>query len=325
MDTTVKFILAIFIGIGGIVTAEVTNAQTYPTRPVRLIMPYPPAGDADALGRIIGAPLSETLGRSVVVENRGGAGGNIGAEIAAKSPPDGHTLLLINVGHAFNVSLYSKLSYDLVRDFAPVSLIASTPNILVTHPSLPVKSVKDLIALAAAHPGQLDYVSGGNGSPAHLAAVLFISMSGVKMNHISYKGGGPSVIAMIGGEGSMGFPTMPTVIQHVKSGKLRGIAVSSARRSSSMPDLPTVSEAGVKGYEVDVWYGLLVPTGTPNEVISRLNVDSVRALKRQDVKQRLDVAGLEPNGTTPEQLATHIRSEIAKWTKVVKASGARAD
>lgn len=325
MDTTVKFILAIFIGIGSIVTAEVSNAQTYPTRPVRLIVPFPPAGGADALGRIIAAPLSETLGRSVVVENRSGAGGNIGAEIAAKSAPDGHTLLLSNVAHAFNVSLYSKLSYDLVRDFAPVSLIASTPNILVTHPSLPVKSVKDLIALAAARPGQLDYVSGGSGSPAHLAAVLFISMSGVKMNHISYKGGGPSVIAMMGGEGSLGFPTMPTVIQHVKSDKLRGIAVTSARRSSYMPDLPTLSEAGVKGYEVDVWYGLLVPTGTPNDIISRLNVDTIMALKRQDVKQRLDVAGLEPNGTTPDQLATHIRSEIAKWTKVVKASGARAD
>ena len=297
----------------------------YPTKPIRLIVPFPPGGGADAFGRIVGLPLSEALGRPVVVENRSGAGGNIGAEIAAKSPPDGHTLLVGNVAQAFNVTLYSKLSYDLVRDFAPVSLLASTPNILVVHLSVPIKSVKDLIALAGARPGQLDYVSGGSGSPAHLAAVLFISMTGVKMNHIPYKGGGPSVIALIGGEASVGFPTMPTAIQHVKSGKLRGIAVTSAQRSPFTPDLPTISEAGVKGYEAGTWYGLLVPTGTPNEVISRLHAESVKALKRQDVKERLDATGLEPIGTTPEQFGAYIRSEVAKWAKVVKAAGVRAD
>ena len=237
----------IFLATG---MAAMMQAQAqYPVKPVRLIVPFPPGGGADAFGRIVGPPLSEALGQPVVVENRSGAGGNIGAEIAAKSPPDGYTLLVSNVAHAFNVTLYSKLNYDLIRDFAPVSLTASTPSILVVHPSVPVKSVKDLIALAGARAGQLDYVSGGSGSPAHLAAVLFISMAVVKMNHIPYKGGGPSVIALIGGEAPVGFPTMPTVIQHVRSGKLRGIAVTSARRSPFTPDLPTISEAGVTGYE----------------------------------------------------------------------------
>jgi tripartite-type tricarboxylate transporter receptor subunit TctC len=313
----------IFLATG---TAATTQAPAqYPVKSVRLIVPFPPGGGADAFGRIVGSPLSEALGRPVVVENRSGAGGNIGAEIAAKSPPDGHTLLLSNVAHAFNVTLYSKLNYDLIRDFAPISLTATTPNILVVHPSVPVKSVKDLIALGGSRPGQLDYVSGGSGSPAHLAAVLFISMSGVKMNHIPYKGGAPSVIALIGGEAPLGFPTMPTVIQHVRSGKLRGIAVSSVRRSIFTPDLPTISEAGVTGYEAATWYGLLAPTGTPNEVISRLYAESVKALKRPDVKERLEAAGLEPVGTRPEQLGAHIRSEIAKWATVVKTSGAHAD
>ena len=305
----------------------ITNAVAgaYPERTVRLIVPFPPGGGADVFGRIVGPPLSEALGRAVTVENRSGAGGNIGAEVAAKSPADGYTLLVGNVAHAFNVTLYDKLSYNFVKDFAPVSMLASTPNILVVHPSVPVKSVRDLIVLARARPGQLHYVSGGSGSPAHLAAVLFINTAGVKMNHIPYKGGGPSVIALMGGEGSLGFPTMPTVIQQTKAGKLRGIAVSSAQRSPSAPELPTISEAGVNGYEAGTWYGLLVTTGTPGEVISRLHIESIKVLRRQDVKDRLHAAGLEPIGTTPDEFRTHIGTEIAKWAKVVKTSGARAD
>jgi tripartite-type tricarboxylate transporter receptor subunit TctC len=315
--------MLILLATGTVAMAQA--AAPYPAKPVRLIVPFPPGGGADALGRIVAPPLSEALGRTVMVENRSGAGGNIGAEVAAKSAPDGYTVLMGNVAHAFNVTLYNKLSYDIVKDFAPVSMLASTPNILVVHPSVPVKSVKDLIVLARARPGQLDYVSGGSGSPAHLAAVLFISTAGVKMNHIPYKGGGPSVIALMGGEASVGFPTMPTVIQQVKAGKLRGIAVSSARRSPSTPELPTISEAGVNGYEAGTWYGLLVTTGTPNEVISRLHADSIKVLRRQDVKERLDTAGLEPMGTTPDEFGTHIGTEIAKWARVVKTSGARAD
>ena len=320
---SVRYGLLTLLTIG---IATVTHAQAqYPVKPVRLIVSFPPGGGSDAFGRIVGPPLSEALGRPVVIENRSGAGGNIGAEIAAKSAPDGYTLFLAIAAHAFNVTLYSKLSYDLVRDFAPVSLLASTSNVLVVHPSVPAKSVKELIALAGARPGQLDYVSGGSGSPAHLAAVLFLSMAGVKMSHIPYKGGGPSVIALISGEGSVGFPTMPTVIQQVQSGRLRGLAVSSAQRSPAMPDLPTISEAGVKGYEAGNWYGLTVPAGTPNEVISRLHTESVKALKRQDVKERLSAGGLEPIGTTPGEFGSYMRSEIGKWAKVIRASGARVD
>jgi tripartite-type tricarboxylate transporter receptor subunit TctC len=308
-------------------TAAMTQALAqYAAKPVRLIVPFPPGGGSDAFARIIGVPLSEALGRPVVVENRAGAGGNIGAEVAAKSSPDGHTVLVGNVALAYSNTLFTRLGYDLVRDFAPVSLLASTPQILVVHPSLPVKSLKELIALARTHPGQLDYVSGGSGSPAHLAALLFMTTTFVKMNHIAYKGGTPSLIGLMGGEGSVGFPTLPTVIQHLTAGKLRGIAVTSVRRSPLRPDLPTLNEAGVKEYVADIWYGLLVPTSTPNEAISRLHTESAKAVKRRDVKERFDAGGLEQlPASTPEQFGTYIGTEIVKWAKVVKISGARAD
>ena len=308
-----------------LVPAGIATAQAqYPTKPIRLILPFPPGGGSDAFARIFGPKLSEALGQPVVIENRPGAGANIGAEVAAKAPPDGYTLLLGNVAHAINVSLYSKLNYDLVRDFTSVSLLASTPNIVVVHPSVPAKSVKELIVLAKARPDQLDVASSGAGSSAHLAGALFNSMAGTKMNHVPYKGGGPAVIALIGGQVSVGFATAPSVVQHVKSGKLRGLAVTSAQRSPSMPDLPTVSEV-LKGYEAGTWYGMLVPAGTPKGVISRLHAESVKLLVLPDVKQRLDATGFEPIGTTPDQFAAYIRSEIDKWTKVVGAAGIRAD
>jgi len=305
--------------------APVHAQGQYPGKPVRLIVPFPPGGGTDTLARILGQKLADVLGQQVVIDNRPGAGTNIGAEIAAKAPPDGYTVLMGNIAHAINVTLYSKLSYDLVRDFAPVTLLASTPNILVVHPSLPVKSAKELIALAKARPGQLDYASSGGGSSAHLAAELFSNMAGVKMTHVPYKGGGPAVIALIGGQCSVGFATTPSVINHVKSGKLRGLAVTTAQRSPSTPDLPTISEAGVAGYEAGTWYGLLVPAGTAKEIVARLHAESVKLLKLPEVKERLDATGFEPIGSTPEQFAAYIRSEIEKWAKVVKASGARAD
>ena len=261
----------------------------------------------------------------MLIDNRPGGGTNIGAEIAAKSPPDGYTALMGNIAHAINVTLYSKLTYDFVKDFAPVTLLASTPNILVVHPSLPVKSVKELIALAKARPGQLDYASSGSGSSSHLAAELFSNMAGVKMTHIPYKGGGPAVVALTGGQVSVGFATTPSVIGHIKSGKMRGLAVTTAQRSPSTPELPTISEAGVAGYEAGTWYGLLVPAGTSKEIVTRLHAESVKLLKLPDVKERLDAAGFEVIGNTPEQFAAFIRSEIDKWAKVVKASGARAE
>ena len=305
-------------------TAAYAQAQ-YPAKPMRLIVPFPPGGGTDTLARVYGQKLGELLSQQVLIDNRPGGGTNIGAEIAAKSPPDGYTLFMGNISHTINVTLYSKLGYDLVRDFAPVTLLASTPNILVVHPSIPAKSVKDLVALAKARPGQIDYSSSGSGTSSHLAAELFSNMAGVKMTHIPYKGGGPSVVALVGGQVSVGFATTPSVISHIKSGKMRGLAVTTAQRSPLTPDLPTISEAGLPGYEAGTWYGLLVPAGTSKEIVTRLHGESVKLLKFSDVKDRLDVAGFETIGTTPDQFAAYIRTEIDKWAKVVKASGARAE
>lgn len=297
----------------------------YPSRSVRFILPFPPGGGTDTLGRAIGNRLSEALGQQVVMDNRPGGGANIGAEIAAKSPPDGYTLFMVTTAHTVNATLYRRLGYDLVRDFAPVSLLASTAQVVVVHPSVPVRTLKELIALAKARPGQLDFASSGSGSAPHLAGELFSSMAGIKLNHIPYKGGGPAVVALVSGEGAVGFTTTPSVIYHLKSGRLRGLAVTSAQRSPFLPDLPTVSEAGVPGYEAGAWYGMLVPAGTPKEIISRLHAESVKVLTVQDVKARLDATGLAPIGSTPEAFGAHIRSEVEKWGKVVKATGMRVD
>lgn len=310
----------LFIAFTGI-----AYAQTYPVKQVRLIVPFPPGGGTDTLARIYGQKLGEAMGQQVIIDNRPGGGTNIGAELAAKAPPDGYTALMGNISHAINVTLYSKLNYDLAKDFAPVTLLASTPNILVVHPSVPVKSVKELVAFAKARPGQIDYASSGSGTSSHLAAELFSMMAGVKMTHIPYKGGGPAVIALTGGQVSVGFATTPSIIGHIKSGKMRGLAVTTAQRSPSTPDLPTIGEAGVAGYDAGTWYGLLVPAGTSKDIVTRLNAESIKVLKLPDVKERLDAAGFETLGTTPEQFATYIRTEIDKWGKVVKAAGVRAD
>ena len=314
----------LFVLVIALAAISAAHAQ-YPAKPVRLVVPFPPGGGTDTLARVYGQKLGESLGQQVLIDNRPGGGTNIGADIAAKSPPDGYTALMGNIAHAINVTLYKKLSYDFVKDFAPVTLLASTPNILVVHPSIPVKSVKELIALAKSRPGQLDYASSGSGSSSHLAAELFNSMAGVRMTHIPYKGGGPAVVALVGGQVSVGFATTPSVIAHIKTGKMRGLAVTTARRSPSTPDLPTMSEAGVGGYEAGTWYGLLVPTGTSKDVVARLHDESVKLLRQADVKERLDAAGFELIGNSPEEFATFIRSEIGKWAKVVKASGARAE
>ena len=314
----------LFVLSGALAGIAPAQAQ-YPNKPVRLILPFPPGGGTDTLGRVVGAKLAESLGQQVVIENRPGAGANIGAEVVAKSPPDGYTLLMGNIAHAINVTLYSKLGYDLLKDLAPVSLLASTPNIVVVHPSVPAKSVKELMAVAKARPGQLDFASSGSGSSAHLAGELFSNMAGIKMTHVPYKGGGPAVIALLGGQVSVGFATTPSVIQHVKSGKLRGLAVTGAQRSPSAPELPTVSESGLPGFEVVGWYGLLAPSGTSREIVSRLHAESVKLLKLPDVKERLDASGFEPIGTTPDQFGAYMRSEVEKWAKVVKVAGIRAD
>ncbi len=301
------------------------RAQPYPVKPVRLVVPYPPGGGTDTLARVVSQKLSEGLGQQVIMDNRPGAGANIGMELAAKSAPDGYTLALATISNAISASLYSKLNYDLVRDFSPVTLLATTPHLLVVHPSLPVKSVQALIALAKARPGQLAYSSAGNGTPTHLAGELFSHMAGVRMVHVPYKGGGPSVIALVGGESTLSFATMPSVIPHVRSGKLRAVAVTTSRRSPSAPDISTVAESGLPGFEVGSWYGLMAPAGTPAAIVAQLNTETLKVLNLPDVKQRLDASGFEALVSTPEEYAAYTRSEIDKWAKIVRASGARAD
>ena len=297
----------------------------HPTRSVRFILPFPPGGGTDTMARAISTRLGEALGQQVVVDNRGGGGANIGAELAAKSPPDGHTLFMMTGTHTVNATLYRNLGYNLVRDFAPVTRLGGTAYVVVVHPSVPVKSVKELVALAKAHPGELAQSSSGTGSGPHLAGELFKSMTGTKMLHIPYKGGGPSVMALVAGEAMVGFTTTPSCIFQIQAGRLRGLAVSSAQRSPYLPELPTVAEAGVPGYETTAWYAMIVPTGTPAEIIARLNTEAARALTLPDVKARLDATGMVPQSSTPEELRGHIHGEIAKWAKVVRALDLRVE
>ena len=300
-------------------------AGNYPSKPVRLILPFPPGGGTDTLARIVGQKLGEDLGQTIVMDNRPGAGANIGADIAAHSPPDGYTLLVGNIAHTINVTLYRKLSYNFVQDFAPITRLAATPNILVVHPSVPAKSVQELIALAKSRPGQLNYASSGSGSSSHLAGELFKNMTGVDLVQIPYKGGGPAVTSLIAGEAEVGFTTAPSVLQHVKAGRLRALAVTSAKRSAAAPDLPTIAESGVPGYDANTWYGVLAPRGTPAAIIARLHDALVKIMQAPDILSRIAVHGYEPETDTPKEFAVYIKSEIAKWGKVVKAAGIRAD
>jgi len=299
--------------------------QQYPAKPVRLIVPFPPGGGTDTIGRVVAQKLSEQLGQQVVLENRPGAGANIGAEIVAKSPPDGYTLLLVSITNAIGQSVYTRLNFDLAKDFAGITQLATTPHILVVHPSVPVRTVKELAAFAKVRPGQIAYSSSGAGSAAHLAGELFSMLTGVKMVHVPYKGGGPSMIALVGGEVSLCFATMPSAVGFVRSGKLHGIAVTTARRSPSTPELPTIAEAGVKDYEAGSWYAFAAPAGTPSDVIVRLNTEMLKVLKQPDVKERLERAGFEIVFSSPQEYEAFVRNEIAKWGKIVRATGLKVD
>ena len=315
-----------WIVAAALVLAASAPAQAqYPSKTVRWIVPFPPGGGTDTIGRVLGPKLSELLGQNVVMENRPGGGANIGAEIVAKAPPDGYTLLLVSITNAIGQTAYSRLNFDLAKDFAGITQLATTPHILVVHPSVPVKTVKEFAAFAKARPGQLAYSSSGAGSAAHLAGELFSMLTGVKMVHVPYKGGGPSMIALVGGEVSVCFATMPSAVNYVKNERLRGIAVTTARRSPATPDLPTIAEAGIKDYEAGSWYGFAAPAGTPNEVIARLNTEMLKVLKQPDVKERLDRAGFEIISSSPQEYEAFVRSEIAKWGKIVKATGLKVD
>jgi tripartite-type tricarboxylate transporter receptor subunit TctC len=307
-------------------TAPGALAADYPNKPIRLIVPFAAGGTTDFLARAVAQKLGQNMGASIVVDNRPGAGGNIGSDIVAKSEPDGYTLLLGTVGtHAINASLYKKMPYDTVKDFAPISLIASVPNILVANPKVPANNVKELLALAKSKPGELSFASSGNGSSIHLSGELFKSMAGVDMMHVPYKGSGPAVTDLVGGQVNMMFDNMPSSLPHVKAGRLKALAVTSAKRSPAMPNLPTIAESGVPGYEATAWFGLLAPAGTPPAVVKKLNTELVKVLKSPDVIERLSSQGAEPVSDTPEQFAAYIKSEMAKWAKVVKSSGAQID
>ncbi len=300
-------------------------AEGYPSKPIRIIVPYPPGGFNDTLARTLGQKLNQKWGQSVVVDNRPGGGTTIGTNLVAKAPADGHTLLVVSFAFGVNPSLYQQLPYDTRRDFAPVVLAAGTANVLVVNPQLPVKSVLDLIALAKAKPGKLNYASAGNGSSNHLSMELFKSMAGVDMVHVPYKGSAPAVTDLIGGQVDVMFDNVPNVLQHVKAGKLRGLAVSSKARSPFTPDLPTVAEAGVPGFDVSVWFGVVAPSGTPKAVVFQLNAEINRILKLPEVVESFHKQGVDPLGGTPDAFAEFLRDQSVKWAKVVKDSGAKAE
>ncbi len=302
------------------------SAQTYPDRPIRLVVPFPPGGGSDITGRTIAQKLGEALGQQIIVDNRGGAGGNIGTDIVAKAAPDGYTICMALSGpFSINGSLMGKLPFDPLKDFALITLAGATPNLLVAHPSVPAQSVKELIALAKASPGKLNFASSGVGTPAQLAGELFNTMAGVKLVHVPYKGAAPALTDLLAGQVQLMFSTMPPALPQVKAGKLKALAVTSAKRSLTTPELPTIAEAALPGFEAITWYGMAAPAGTPAAIVKKLNAEVVKLLHLPEVKERLLATGTEASGTSPEEFAAYIKSEIVKWAKVVKASGARVD
>ncbi len=305
--------------------ALAANAQSFPSKPIKMVVPFPAGGTVDFFARVVSTKLSESLGQPVLVENRAGAGGNIAVEAVAKSAPDGYTLLMGSEIVAINTSLYSRLSYDPIKDLAPITLVGTVPNILIVNPALPANSVKELIALAAKSPGKISFASTGQGTSSHLSSELFKLMANVDITHIPYKGGPPAVADLIGGQVNMMFINMPTGIGHVKSGKARILAVSSLRRVSQLPEVPTVDQAGLKGYDTQAWSGLYAPAGTPPEVIAKLNAEVVKILKMPVVREQLAAQGAEPVGDSPEEFARFMRDEIAKWAKLIKISGAKVE
>jgi tripartite-type tricarboxylate transporter receptor subunit TctC len=315
--------LAAVAAILAVITSSIdirADAQDWPDHPIRMIVPFPAGGSADTLARLLGQTISPHLRQPIVVDNHPGAGGNIGTEVAAKSPPDGYTFLMTPSSFASQPSLYSNLTWDPVRDFAPVALIATTPNILVVNSAVPAHSVKELVALAKAQPGRLSYASGGVGATNHLAGELFKHITDTQIVHVPYRGNPLAVVDVMNGQVTMMFDFMITSLPHVKEGKLRALAVTGAKRSPQVPDLPTVSEAGVPGYEASTWFAVMAPVGTPQPMIAKLNTELNAALKQPDIQARLTDLGAEPLGGTPEDAATLLKSEISKWAEVIKAA-----
>jgi tripartite-type tricarboxylate transporter receptor subunit TctC len=316
----------VLVAAWGACSYAAEGGPAYPTKVIRFILGFPPGGASDTVARVLAPPLQGRLGQQVVIDNRPGAGGNIAGEIAARSAPDGHTWFLGNNAIlATNQALYSRMPFDSLKDFATVVLVGTQPSVLVVHPSLPVRSVRDLIALAKARPGQLNYASTGTGTAGHLVGELFKGLAQVNYVHIPYKGGGPAVIDLVSGQVQFMFATAASVMQHVRSGRLRALAVTSGERSPSLPELPTIAETGVPGFEAITWHGVVVPAGTPAAVVGRVNTEFNAVLSAPDTRERLAAQGVEAKGGTAAEFATFLRSEIPKWSKVVRDSGAKAD
>jgi tripartite-type tricarboxylate transporter receptor subunit TctC len=316
-------------GIALLCMTHAADAQAqsgvYPVKPIRIIVPYVAGGPSDMFARAVGQLLTDAWGQPIVIDNRPGASGNVGVAAAARAPADGYTLNTVSIAFAVAPALDSKLGYDPVKDLAPISLLASINNLLVVHPALPVKSVKELIAFAAARPGQVTFASGGAGGAQHLSGELFSSLANVKLTHIPYKGSAPGVTALIGGETMIGFADMVITLPHVKTGRLRALAVTGAQRSSLVPGLPTVAESGLPGYAVTAWFGLLAPAATPAEIVARIGAEIQKGFKTAQMRERFSALGADPVGNTPEQFAAFLKSEMSKWAKLVKTAGIRGE
>jgi len=300
-------------------------AQEYPTKAIRIIVTFPAGGGTDIIARVVMNQVGTELKSTLVIDNRGGAGGTIGTDALAKADPDGYTFGVVSASHAVNPSLYKNLPFDAITSFAPVTILATAPGVLVINPSLPVANVKELIALAKSKPGELDYASAGNGTPPHLAAELFKVMAGVDMNHVPYQGNGAAMIDLISGRVSLSFPTLPSALPHIRSGKLRALAVTGLHRVESLPDVPTIDEAALKGYDASSWYAVLAPVGTPVKFIDIMQQAIAKSLQAPEVKKRFALEGLEPSGIAPEEFGKILQSEVTKWAGVVKASGAKLE
>ncbi len=329
MSRSISHVVSAFCAIAMLTVAPLALAQgaaSYPAKPIRLVVPFPAGGTTDILARAVAQKLSEAWGQQVIVDNRPGAGGNIGSDLVAKSAPDGYTLLMGTVGtHAINPSLYAKMPYDHVKDFAPVILVAGVPNVLVVNPSLPVHSVQELIAYAKANPGKLNFASSGNGTSIHLSGELFKTMTGVQMTHIPYKGSAPALTDLVGGQVELMFDNLPSSLPFIKAGRLRALAVTSGTRAAALPDLPTLAESGLAGFEASSWFGVLAPAGTPRDIVAKLNGAIATWLASPEAREKLSSQGAIAAGGTPDAFARHIAAETVKWAKVVKASGAHVD
>ena len=314
-------VAVVFAGGAEAQDSSIGSGQAFPAKSIRIIVGPGP----DIIARLFGQKFAETWGHQTIVEQRPGGGGTIALEFVAKSPPDGYTLFLGSISNAISAALYPKLNFDIVRDFAPVTLLATTPGVLVVHPALPVKTVKEFVALAKAKPGTLNYSSAGIGSSSHLAPELLAMMTGINIVHVPYKGGGPGLVDLLSGQMQFMMTTTPAAMPHVKSGKVRALGVTSAKRSQSLPELPTIAEAGVKGYEVSTWYGVLAPAKTSKTIVTRLHGEIIKLIAVPDTKEKLLSQGFEPVGSTPDEFGAYIKSEIAKWAKVIKTAKIKAE